>query len=92
MNATFESQLTARGVRTRRIRKLSTVIATATQLVFSALFVAAPSARIATVFHCLMTFGGTFHYSGLEANYVEVGGANPNVLRFIAFPLLHIPL
>ena len=39
--------------------------------------------------YCLMTLGGTFHYSGLEPNYVDVGGkdgdacakSNDDVLR-----------
>eukprot|EP01044_Picomonas_judraskeda_P010416 COSAG03_NODE_1338_length_4295_cov_305.923737_5_plen_97_part_00 len=58
----------------KRIRKLSTVIATASQLGFAAWFVVARTARTATVAYCLMTLGGTFHYSGLEPNYVDVGG------------------
>ena len=71
LNATFESTLTARGMTIRRIRKLSTLIATAGQLTFASGFVVAPSAISATVSYCLMTLAGTFHYSGLEPNYVS---------------------
>ena len=73
-NAVFESKLTAAGVRVKRIRKLSTAVAAVSQFAFAAAFVAAPTARLATVAYCLQTLGGTFHYSGLEPNYIDVGG------------------
>lgn len=66
VNATFESTLTARGMTIKRIRKLSTVIATAGQLTFASCFVVAPTAMYATAAYCLMMLAGTFHYSGLE--------------------------
>jgi hypothetical protein len=73
-NAAYESRLTRRGVPTLRIRKLSTVMATAGQLLFSVLFVLAPSARAAAACQCALTLTGTWHYSGLEPNYLDVGG------------------
>ncbi len=79
LQAPFESRLTARGMTVKRIRKLSTVIATVLQLGFAACFVVARSALTATVAYCLMTLGGTFHYSGLEPNYVD--GAHPRIRR-----------
>lgn len=75
LQAPFESKLTTLGVTVKCIRKLSTVIATGLQLAFAAWFVVARSALTATVAYCLMTLGGTFHYSGLEPNYVD--GAHP---------------
>jgi hypothetical protein len=92
LQAPFESQLTARGVTVKRIRKLSTVIATVFQLAFATWFVVARSALTATVAYCLMTLGGTFHYSGLEPNYVD--GAHPHrrnsrLLQHHAFARVH---
>jgi ACS family sodium-dependent inorganic phosphate cotransporter len=69
-NAAFESRLTRSGISILAIRKLSTLVATAGQLLFSALFVAAPTAKLATISYCAMTLTGTWHYSGLEPNYL----------------------
>ena len=74
LNAAFESRMTTQGFKILTIRKLSTTIATLGQLFFSVLFCAAPSASLATACYCAMTTVGTWHYSGLEPNYLDVGG------------------
>ena len=91
INAAWESRQTAAG-QTRgedpkttllRIRKVSERTATWTQALAGIGFVSTKNPYVATVFYTLVILSGTFHYSGLLANWVDVAG--PDAANIMAW-------
>ena len=72
--ASWESRLIRRGLAVVSVRKLSTALAAAGQWLAAVGFVKASRPELATVCYCLQTLAGSFHYAGLEPNYIDVGG------------------
>ena len=91
INAAWESRMTAAGERRGeqpkktllRIRKLSEATATWTQALAGIGFVSTRNPIVATMFYTLVILTGTFHYSGLLANWVDVAG--PDAANIMAW-------
>ena len=91
INAAWESRMTAAGqakgehpkTTLLRIRKVSERTATWMQALAGIGFVSTRNPIIATAFYSLVILTGTFHYSGLLANWVDVCG--PDAANIMAW-------